>query len=83
VRRAHEAQTIRPIADTPGAPRPHGPIGLPTSAAAAWGGWGAPFIVFDHADLEEFRNAGQTCVCAKWIYLRAGATPWRPPDRDL
>jgi succinate-semialdehyde dehydrogenase/glutarate-semialdehyde dehydrogenase len=41
----------------------------------------APFLVFDDADLDaavrevvasEFRNSGQTCVCANRIYVQAG-----------
>ena len=44
-------------------------------------GGNAPFIVFDDADLDravagvmasKFRNAGQTCVCAKRIFVQDG-----------
>jgi len=44
-------------------------------------GGNAPFIVFDHADIDaavegaiiaKFRNAGQTCVCANRIFVQSG-----------
>lgn len=44
-------------------------------------GGNAPFIVFDHADIDsaaegamasKYRNAGQTCVCANRIYVQDG-----------
>jgi succinate-semialdehyde dehydrogenase/glutarate-semialdehyde dehydrogenase len=41
-------------------------------------GKNAPFIVFDHADIDsavegaiasKYRNAGQTCVCSSRVYV--------------